>query len=259
MSENPAPSSTATQTTPEPETPPDWEAQLEAAGQEAPGRRNGFDRARKKTFLKALARGTTLADAAKAAGVSPRTVYNHQDSDLNFAAACRAAVEVSAPKIELAAFERGVTGVEEDVISYGKHVGTRVKRSDALLQTLLKGSNPDKYGPRAGFQRGKVGKKLGKKWIQKERARLKEELRPELMAEFEAGDFGQEMREETTQRILRRIGRLRQQMIKEEGYTLHRETKTLTPPGWTMVRTETLCVSCASREVRELHESAATA
>jgi hypothetical protein len=227
--------------TPELDSPPDWEAQLEAAGQEAPGRRDGFDLARKKTFLKALAKGATLADAARAARVSPRTVYNHQDRDPNFAAACRAAVEVSAPKIELAAYERGVIGVEEDVISYGKHVGTRTKRSDALLQTLLKGSNPDKYGPQAGFKRGKIGKK---NWREQERVKIRAEIEAEQEVSEEEAD-------EIRARIMRRIDRLRDQYI-EKGWYRHEAADQLIEPGWTMIRTTSLCVSCASREVREL-------
>lgn len=222
----------------EPRNTPDpgesWDAQLEeAARDEAPGRRNGFDGARKKTFLKALGKGATLKEAAKAACVSTVTVYNHQKNDARFAAQCRAAAEVNAPVIELAAFERGVTGVEEDVISYGKHVGTRVKRSDAILQTLLKGSNPDKYGAQAGFKH-KFSKK---KWREKERARLRAEIRQEIETE------GEEEAEELRNEIMRRIQRLRDEDYAN-GYTEHAETRTRVPPGWVLVRAETLHVSC---------------
>lgn len=219
-----------------------WEAQLEAAGAEPAGRRNGFDAARKRSFLKALAKGATLTDAAKAARVSNTTVYNHQESDPNFAAACRAAVEVSAPKIELAAYERGVTGVEEEVIQYGKHVGTRVKRSDALLQTLLKGSNPDKYGPRAGFKH-KFGKR---KWRERERAKIRKEVEAEIEAEQEVSE---EEAEAIRERIMRRLMRVRENMVANEGYTLHEETDTLVPAGWVVQRAETLCVSCQERQL----------
>lgn len=233
--------------TPEPESPQPWEKQLEAAGQEPPARRDGFDGPRKRTFLKALARGETLKGAAKAASVSPRTVYNHQASDPQFAEACLAAAKVTAPTIELAAFERAVTGVEEDVISYGKHVGTRVKRSDALLQTLLKGSNPEKYGPQAGFRRARP-KATKKKWRERESARLREEIRAELEAERAPSEArAQEMRE----RLMKRFMRLREQMVRDKGYSLHPETDTLVPPGWALVPAGNSSVACASRELRE--------
>ena len=70
--------------TPDPENTPtaSWEAQLEEAAQDqTPARRHVFDAARKKTFLKALSKGNSLAAAARAANVSPKTVYNHQRDD----------------------------------------------------------------------------------------------------------------------------------------------------------------------------------
>ena len=236
-----------------PDSTPSWEDQLEdAARDQTRPRRNGFDAARKKTFLKTLSKGATLTEAAKAACVSKSTLYAHQKEDERFAAACRAAAEVNAPVIELAAFERGVTGVEEDVISYGKHVGTRVKRSDAILQTLLKGSNPDKYGAQAGFKH-KFGKK---KWREKERARLRAEILAELDAERE--EPSEEQLEELRARLARRIKRWGQQVIEEDlanGYTQHAETNTLVPPGWVLVRTGNEHSGCPERPIPECPES----
>ncbi|HEV2569215.1 hypothetical protein [Sphingomonas sp.] len=213
------------------EQPASWEQQLEDAAQDAtPSRRWAFDAARKKTFLKALSKGATLTEAARAASVSRSTIYLHQKEDANFAAACLAAQKVIAPVAELAAFDRAVTGIEEDVIHYGKHVGTRVKRSDALLQTLLKGSNPEKYGPQAGASRGK--KTLGKKRM----LRLRQEIRAEIEAELEAEQEAQHgSKEDVIARIMRKLRRLRDQQIRDEGYTEHKETELLIPPGWKLV------------------------
>lgn len=226
-----------------PDPAAEWEAQLaDVAEDPTPVRRNAFDAARKKTFLKALAKGATLNEAAKIACVGKSTIYEHQKEDPNFAAACLAARKVIAPVVELAAFDRAVTGVEEDVISYGKHVGTRVKRSDALLQTLLKGSNPDKYGSQAGTAKAVAVKALRKKWREKERKRLRKEIEAELEAEQEkAHNLSEEEIEEMRARILRRIQRLRErEYIPEQvakGFTYYKEFDLLIPPGWTMVPT----------------------
>ena len=146
--------------------------------------------------------------------------------------------------IELAAYERGVTGVEEDVISYGKHVGTRTRRSDALLQTLLKGSNPDKYGPQAGFKRSAIG---NKKWRKRERAKI----RAELQAEIEAGhDINNEEADEVRARIMRRVIRLRDRYIAQ-GQLNEVSDELVVGAGLTVIRTTSLCVSCATRARRE--------
>ncbi|NNM76830.1 hypothetical protein HJG53_07955 [Sphingomonas sp. ID1715] len=233
MSDTPAPH----EPTPTPAQPVDpdagWMAEFGDDPAEAePSRRGSFDRARKKLFLKALARGATMAEAARAARIGKRTVYEHVERDRTFAAACRAATEVVAPVIELEAFKRGVTGVEEDVISYGKHVGTRVKRSDAILQTLLKGSNPDKYGPHAGSVRAKAGKR---KWRERERQRIREEL----IAEQEAhGEDPQVFRDRIARRLDRVCDIVTRTLVDEMGWTRHEETERLVPPGWRLVPDE---------------------
>ncbi|HEV2569299.1 hypothetical protein [Sphingomonas sp.] len=237
MPDFPSPQGPAEQPILAPEQPVDpdagWMAEFgDDPAQEEPSRRGSFDRARKKLFLKALARGATMAEASRAARIGKRTVYEHVERDRTFAAACRAATEVVAPVIELEAFKRGVTGIEEDVISYGKHVGTRVKRSDAILQTLLKGSNPDKYGPHAGSARAKVGKR---KWRERERQRIREELIAEQ-------DTNQEDPQVFRDRIARRLDRVCEQvakaLVEQFGWVRHEETDRLVPPGWRLVRDE---------------------
>lgn len=131
-----------------------WEVDEEPDGEDGVRHRvDAFTPARKKAFLKALSKGDCILDACREIGVSSRTVYNHQQSDPEFSKNCTLAIDMSATPVELAAWERGVTGVEVDVIRGGKFIGTTLKRSDSILRLLLQGANPKKYGPRPGFTR----------------------------------------------------------------------------------------------------------
>lgn len=229
--------------------PAPWEAHLDASPPETDTRRSAFSRDRKRAVLKALSRGETLKAAAAAAGVSPNTVYNRQRADPHFAAACRAAVEVSAPAIELAAFQRGVTGVEEDVIQYGRHVGTRVRRSDMLLQTLLRGSNPDKYGPNSAG----AARELKKKWRTRQRAKLRKEVRNELLDEQERQ--AESDREMHLNSIKDKLARMRAHLIRVRGFVEHAAFDQLIPPGWTVLRSDDVCGSCAAHAERARSEA----
>lgn len=130
----------------------------EPADEERPKRHDSFEGKRRRVFLGALAKSGCVRDAAKAAGVAPATVYRHQARDAEFARQCSMALDMAGDDIELHAWERGVVGIEEDVIAYGKVVGTRIKRSDMMLKLLLQGCKPHKYGPRAGFTRKRLAK-----------------------------------------------------------------------------------------------------
>jgi hypothetical protein len=123
-----------------------------------PSRHDAVQGKRRRVFLDALAKCGCLRDAARAAGVSPTTVYDHQARDAGFARHCRTALDMAGSDIELHAWERGVVGVEEEVIAYGKVVGTRIRRSDMILKLLLQGSKPKKYGARPGFTRKRLAK-----------------------------------------------------------------------------------------------------
>ncbi len=68
-----------------------------------------------------------------------------------------------------------MTGIEEPVIHYGKLVGTRIRRSDAIFRMLLMASNRKKYGRMGAVKRKEIEKEL--------RARIKAELRAEIEAE----------------------------------------------------------------------------
>lgn len=121
-------------------------------------RHDAFDGKRKRAFLDAFGKSGCLRDAARRVGVSHQTVYNHQRSDRAFARQCELALDMAGTDVELHAWERGVVGVEEPVYYRGEIVGTRLKRSDAVLRLLLQATKPRKYGPNPGFTRKRLAK-----------------------------------------------------------------------------------------------------
>ena len=123
-------------------------------------REDGFSEERKQLFLVAIRNGDSVLDACALVGVSNRTAYNHRRRDPAFAEAWRLARKMYRLPLELAAFQRGVEGIEEPVYRYGKQVGTRRHYSDALLKVLLAGEKPRKYGRRAGLN-------ADRKWLTK--------------------------------------------------------------------------------------------
>ena len=205
---------------PQPEPAAPWEVEEESPGEAPPGQRHdAFTPARKRAFLKALSKSGCILDACRDVGVSSRTVYNHQESDPEFGKNCRLAIAMSATPVELAAWERGVTGVEVDVIRGGKFIGTTLRRSDSILRLLLQGANPKKYGPRPGFTR--------KRLLAHERKQIEKEVRARLAA---SGPSIEQVRDEV-------VGRLKSLRAHEERQRLADGwTKTedgyLIPPGW---------------------------
>jgi hypothetical protein len=196
---------------------PPWESD---PSEPAPGERHdAFSGAKRQLYLKALARTGCKLDACRIAEVSSSTVYNHERADPEFDRHCRLALEMSATPIELTAYERGVVGVEEDVIRGGKVVGTRIRRSDYMLRILLQGSNPKKYGPRPGFTR--------KRLLKFERRQIEREVIAR-MAEREPGVDA--VRDE----ILTRLGAIRahrEDKRRAEGWT-ELGCGVWIPPGW---------------------------
>ncbi|HMG48247.1 MAG TPA: hypothetical protein VK614_12395 [Allosphingosinicella sp.] len=122
-----------------------------AAEGKARERHDGFSAERKQLFLTALRSGESVLDACALVGVSNRTAYNHRDRDPVFARDWGLAVRMHRAPLELAAYRRGVDGIEEPIYRHGKQVGTRRHYSDALLKLLLAGEKPRKYGRRAGL------------------------------------------------------------------------------------------------------------
>jgi AcrR family transcriptional regulator len=123
-------------------------------------RRDGLTPAVKLKVYAALERYGTVKDACRKAGISDTTFYRHEKKDAEFRSLCAAARSKAAAPIALLAWERGVTGIEEPVYHYGKRVGTRRRRSDAVFRMILMASDPEKYGRQGAVLRAKVEKEL---------------------------------------------------------------------------------------------------
>jgi hypothetical protein len=114
-------------------------------------RHDSFCEERKQLFLVGLRRGDSVLGAAAAIGVASRTAYRHRERDPDFARAWDLACRMAKVPLELAAFARGVDGIEEPVYRYGKLSHTRRRLSDATLIKLLAADQPEKYGRAAGL------------------------------------------------------------------------------------------------------------
>lgn len=95
---------------------------------------DGTDRAR-EAFLTVLADSCNVSEAARAAGVPRRTVYNWRADDTEFAAAWDEAVETASDALEQVARDRAMSG-----------------QSDRMLEILLKAHRPDKFKERAAVE-----------------------------------------------------------------------------------------------------------
>ncbi len=136
-------------------------------------RHDGFTAEKRRRFLKALGKTGCIADAARVAGVSTTTVDRWRKKDARFDRLCVTALDKAASHLDTLAWERGVIGIEEPVWHYGKLVGTRMKRSDAIFRMLLIASNRKKYGRMGAVARKQIEREV--------RAKIEAEVRAELL------------------------------------------------------------------------------
>lgn len=94
--------------------------------------------ARQRAFLAELERTGRVVDAAHAAGLTTSTVYRLRDRSDAFAAAWDHARAHCYERVEEAAFERAVEGVEVPVYYRDQVVGTRRKYSDTLALAIMR-------------------------------------------------------------------------------------------------------------------------
>ena len=182
-------------------------------------RHDAFTHARKREFLDALSKCGCILDACRKIGVSSQTVYNHQEHDGEFARHCELAAQMGRAPAPIYAWERAVHGVSEDVIHYGKVVGTRLRRSDMLLRMFCQAADPKRYGPRPGFTR--------KRLLKHERKQMEREIRARL------AEHGPPI-EQVTDRIVERVGNIkrhRERQRRAEGWT-ELGCGVWVPPGW---------------------------
>ena len=118
----------------------DVDRKEEGRGSSGPGtRRSGVSEAKQK-FLAAHQFGASVVEAARLAGVHPRTPYRWRDHDPEFAQAFREARDGLVEGLEWEAFRRAING------------------NDRLLMFLLKSFKPDTYRGRGSPGVSKEGK-----------------------------------------------------------------------------------------------------
>ncbi|MBN2326733.1 MAG: hypothetical protein JXR73_06230 [Candidatus Omnitrophica bacterium] len=99
----------------------------------------------KKTFIKVMQDCGIVSIAAKAAGISRQTAYNHRHTDSDFATQWDDAIRQASEVLEFEARRRAFEGVLEPVYYRGEVVGQVRKYSDTLIIFLLKGLKPNMY------------------------------------------------------------------------------------------------------------------
>jgi hypothetical protein len=180
-------------------------------------RHDGFTPKRRRKFLKALRRTGCVRDACRKAKISDTAAYKLRRRDPDFAALWATALDKAGSDIELLAWQRGVDGIEEEVIAYGKVVGTRRKRDANLFRMLLQASNPAKYGGQGFGSRKELEKKIRK------------EIEAEQQAQDQAPDIG-----EVRERIFQRIQRLQERQIRDGEVYVDEQGRTV-PAGYRLV------------------------
>ncbi len=131
--------------------PEDESGQLIGDYTKMPVGTEGADRAlealrKKRVFLHALAKTGNVATSSAAAGwTNTMTPRRYKLKDKEFSEAWEKAAEAASDVLEAEAVRRATEGVMEPVFYQGEVVGYKLQYSDALLQFLLKGVNPDKY------------------------------------------------------------------------------------------------------------------
>lgn len=195
--------------------------QADTPAEPARRRHDAFDSAKKRRFLDALGKRGCVRDAARKAGVSHQTVYNHQARDPGFARQCELALDMAGTDVELHAWERGVAGIKEPVFDRaGEVVGYRLKRSDNILRLLLQGAKPTKYGRNAGFKRTRL--------LKVERDNIRREVKAEHYARLDA------KKEETERQLMDKLGKMAEAHRREKlaaGWTEVGDQE-FVPPGW---------------------------
>ena len=105
-----------------------------------------FREKKMRLFLAAFAENGVYGDACTAAGITGSSVEHWRKAYPQFEAAYAEAKEMAAAVLEREAFNRAVTGWEEPVYQGGELVGTIKKKSDRILELMLRarvqGYNP---------------------------------------------------------------------------------------------------------------------
>ncbi|ANK13728.1 hypothetical protein [Erythrobacter neustonensis] len=118
-------------------------------------RHDGWTPARQRGFIEALADTGSVEAAARAVDMSTEGAYHlrRQPGAEAFRAAWAAALDLGVQRVEDVAMDRALNGTEEPVYSYGKLIGTRIKRNDGLLMFILRNRAPERFATGGGARR----------------------------------------------------------------------------------------------------------
>jgi hypothetical protein len=187
-------------------------ARDDAAARGVRERIDGFTPEKEAVFLAELEKSGCVADACRVADISTTSVSRHRRFRPAFDAACKLARVKSRGNLEAIAWMRAVEGTPTKIIRKGVVVEERIKPSDSMLKTLMEGADPAKYGRKGGASAAQI-----------------EVLRREWEAE-QHREGSEEERMEVIERVMRKLGKLRQRMLREGcGLTVHGQ---MVPKGY---------------------------
>jgi hypothetical protein len=115
-------------------------------------RADGWSPSVQRRFIEVLADNGSVAQAARAVGMSESSCYQLRRAPgaESFAAAWRAAIDEASKRLIDAAFERALVGSDEPVFDRaGNRVGRRFRQSDRMLMFLLRAYMPERFGASA--------------------------------------------------------------------------------------------------------------
>jgi len=110
-------------------------------------RHDGWTPERQRAFIEALADTGSVDAACKAVDMAQRGAYylRRQPGAESFRAAWTAAVDLGVQRLEDAAMERALHGVEEQHFAQGELVRTRRRYNDRLLMFMLRSRAPERF------------------------------------------------------------------------------------------------------------------
>lgn len=113
-------------------------------------RRNGWTEARQRAFIAALARCASVAAAARAVGMTPRSAYRLLDADGadDFARAWDEAVDMGFARVQMRSLERSLNGDWVPIYRRGKLWRVEYRHCDRLAIALLSSQDRDVDGHR---------------------------------------------------------------------------------------------------------------
>ncbi len=110
---------------------------------------DGWSPEKQRGFIEALADTGSVMQAAAAVGMSERSAYSlrRAPGSQGFDRAWAVATEAAGKRLLDEAFERALVGSDEPVFNRdGDRVGRRFRKSDGMLQFLLRGYFPERFG-----------------------------------------------------------------------------------------------------------------